>query len=133
MRIDVEVLKRLTGVFLESEEPLTTWFDLREALPNVKDTHLAWYLDLLHDDGFLMRVDRKPGTGVNYNGNGTIRPSTFPLRLTSQGMSFAANLHRSEAIKWLERSLRDVKHLSLQLLSGSLQQWAASGFPLPSS
>lgn len=131
MQIDVETLKLVTAAFLESERPFVTWSKIAAAVPDTSEEVLAWYLDLLHDDGFLVRNDGEFGIGVQRDDQDNVYPSEVPLRLTSQGMNFASNLHRPESSKWLQKALAGAKYVSLQLISGSLQSWAASGFVIP--
>lgn len=131
MRIDPDVLKQVTGAFLDAERPIVTWNEIHAAVPDQSDENLAWYLDLLHDDGHVVRNDGEYGIGVKRDTLDNVYPSAIPLRLTSRGMNFASNLHRPDAMRLLDKALRGVKYVSLQLLSGALDQWADTGFKLP--
>ena len=130
MRIDLKTLTRVTKEFLDSEGTTMTFPQLRDALSDVTEEHLAWYLDLLHDDTYVIREDRKSGIGVTRCGNGGLIVSTLRLRLTSQGIDFASTLNRPDAIKWVEKSAKGA-YLSLDVISRALQGWIAAGFPVP--
>lgn len=120
MKLDLEVLKGVTGAFLDSEYPTTDFRQLHDALPDISDESLAWYLNLLYDDDYLVQDSREPGIGIKRDEAGNLYWSVVPLRLTSQGMEFSASLQRPEALKLITKAAKGIP-LTLRFVTEALR------------
>ncbi|WP_447870222.1 hypothetical protein [Serratia fonticola] len=95
MRTDLEYLKGLTAVFLNSPNPYITTDDLDDAGFDITSPEGLHHYQLLMEQGYIsnhkLERDNKK-LGLFYHMSGIDKESGHNLRLTSEGIAFAQAL-----------------------------------------
>nr|WP_154926692.1 DUF2513 domain-containing protein [Pantoea agglomerans] len=100
MKIDQKYLRDLLIAFEDSEGPDTHLKELEGQGFNSNSSEFIFHMRLLNDNGLIIRTDGKLGFGHEISRTVGNRASYYwietPLRLTSRGHDFIANLRQNE-------------------------------------
>jgi len=122
MKIDHEYLKNLLIAFEDSPEPDTNIRELLEAGFNYNDPKFVFHMRLLDDQGLIARTDGKPGFGLYLGADDGGSWGVLPLRLTSRGHDFIADLRQKEVWNSVKENFKDASMSTLVDVAKQLAQ-----------
>jgi len=122
MKIDQDYLKSLLDAFEEAPGPVTDIQQLRASGLDYRTDAFVFHAEILADQGFLTRDDRKAGIGIQRGADGSIQWSVLPLRLTAAGHEFAENLRNKEVWATIKTSFKDASISTLASVAKQLAE-----------
>lgn len=105
MRTDIDYLRGLLGVFLNTEDPFVNTNELDAAGYDITSPKGIHHYHLLAEQGFISdyKLRRSPEyLGLLYNMNGIEKVPHHTLRLTAEGMAFAQTLEEPSVFEKLK-------------------------------
>lgn len=113
MRIDYEYLKNILEIILDNDHP-----DFRIDHPRIKPlwindaeekSKLIFHMEILADQGLVeAAIPSQSGLGFRRSGDGGFAISVIPLRLTSKGHQFAADLSKPGVFELLATKFKEL-------------------------
>lgn len=123
MKIDQQYLKDLLIAFENSEGPDTTLQELQESGYEENSSEFIFHMRLMYDNGLVVRVDGESGFGheiQTYMSGHSYYWIDIPLRLTSRGHDFIADLRQKEVWETVKNNFKDEGISTLMGLTKSL-------------
>ncbi|HEN3600649.1 TPA: DUF2513 domain-containing protein [Yersinia enterocolitica] len=123
MKINHEYLRNLLEAFESSEKPETNIEELE--LKGFKcDEDFVFHMRLLDDQGLIRRTDGGQGFGIVYSksDDGGYDWVLLPLRLTSRGHDFIADLRQKEVWQTIKTGFKDEGLSTLMSVTKSLAE-----------
>jgi hypothetical protein len=111
MKIDVEYMRDLLSILTEHDHP-----DFRIDIPKIKSlwendeklNKFVFHMEILGDQSLIEdSINPHKGLGFLRSGNGGIRVSLKPLRLTAVGHQFASDLAKPGVMEKLKKSFKE--------------------------
>ena len=127
MRIDLEYVKELLEIFLESDLPTVDlksfpFLDLRND-GDESQHKFVFHMEILHDQDLIEAAIPTPSGGIGINrlsGGGFYTFAVIPLRLTAAGHDFAAALDEPGVLEKLMRDFKDDGPTAVVSAAGSI-------------
>ncbi|EGE4660834.1 hypothetical protein [Salmonella bongori] len=126
MRINIDYLKGLTGLFLESNQHFLTTSELIESGYDITTGEGAFHALLLAEQGYISNLKNETGTpesiGLFVTRSGDFDYTNSKLRLTTDGMEFALSLDKDDVFERLKNLSNEpisvIKDIGVELLKG---------------
>lgn len=118
MKIDMDYLSKLLGVFLNSEEAHINIIKIKDSGISIEspdgvgfDESFLFHIQIALENGLISDRDLRVnglatvGISIGLDGHGTI--FAVPIRLTQKGHDFASAIHNKEVLSKLKSELKD--------------------------
>jgi hypothetical protein len=120
MKIDHDYLKKMLEAFEAAPAPIFYVTDFEAARLDINDPQFIFHMEILDDQGFIVRDDRSAGFGLMRSADGSAFWSILPLRLTAQGHDFIEALKNKEVWATLKKDFKDASISTLWDVSKKL-------------
>ncbi|MGK6325724.1 DUF2513 domain-containing protein [Erwinia sp. DT-104] len=126
MKIDQQFLKDLLITFEDSEGPDTTLEEIKKAGIDIESAKFIFHMRILGDNDLIARTDGSEGKSfqkIVKSGHPSARIAftiNVPLRLTSRGHDFIADLRQQEVWQTIKTNFKNEGLTTLMEISKSL-------------